>query len=80
MTTGIEAWSWVIGERADLEMALLTEIEAAWNKTIEDRMGLFSTALQYVVYVVIPVGCSSLTLAMPIRSRIPSSIRQLIKL
>ena len=46
MTTGIEAWTWVIGERSDLEMAILTEIEAAWNKTIEDRLGLFSTSLK----------------------------------
>ncbi len=80
MTTGIEAWTWVIGERADLEMALLTEIEAAWNKTIEDRMGLFSTALKFVVIFILYSADSSLLLAMLILSRILSNMRQLIKL
>lgn len=35
-------WKWVLSARPDLEVQLTQEIIAAWNATVDKRMGLFS--------------------------------------
>ncbi|TDL24976.1 atypical/PIKK/PI4K protein kinase [Rickenella mellea] len=47
ISSGIEAWTWIIGERPDMEIGLMTEINAAWGKTIRQRRGLFCDTLNY---------------------------------
>jgi phosphatidylinositol 4-kinase A len=46
ISAGIEAWTWLIGERADLEMSIMLEFNAAWMKTIKHRKGMFSGSLK----------------------------------
>jgi phosphatidylinositol 4-kinase len=46
MSAGIEAWTWVIGERADLEMSIMLEFNAAWMGAIKHRKGMFSGSLK----------------------------------
>jgi phosphatidylinositol 4-kinase len=48
IAAGIEAWTWLIGERPDLEISLMTDISEAWAETIKLRKGLFSTSMKYV--------------------------------
>jgi hypothetical protein len=49
VAAGVDVWTWLLSERPSVEMALLTEIVAAWTWTIKKRKGLFSTALKYVL-------------------------------
>lgn len=48
IAAGIEAWSWVIAEKPDYEVALMSEISSAWLLTIKHERGMFSKALEYV--------------------------------
>jgi phosphatidylinositol 4-kinase A len=48
MAAGIEAWTWLIGERSDLEISLMTDISEAWAETMKLHKGLFSTSIKYV--------------------------------
>lgn len=45
---GIEAWTWLIGERPDMEIPLMTEVDAGWAETIKRGTGLFSKSMKYV--------------------------------
>ncbi|EDR14914.1 uncharacterized protein LACBIDRAFT_187897 [Laccaria bicolor S238N-H82] len=47
IAVGIEVWSWVIAEKADLEVALMGEILSAWSDTIKLEKGIFSRTLDY---------------------------------
>ncbi|KAH9843165.1 atypical/PIKK/PI4K protein kinase [Rhodofomes roseus] len=47
ISAGIEAWSWVIAEKPDYEVALMSEIGSAWLATIKHERGMFSKALDY---------------------------------
>ncbi|KAG8826070.1 phosphatidylinositol-4- kinase [Serendipita sp. 401] len=47
IAVGIEAWTWLIGERPDMEIPLMTEIDAGWAETIKRGRGLFSTSTNY---------------------------------
>lgn len=49
IAAGIEAWTWLIGERPDLEISLMTDISEAWAETIKLRKGLFSTSMKCVL-------------------------------
>lgn len=46
ISTGTEAWTWLVRERPDLEISLMLEINAAWLSTIEQKKGMFSSALE----------------------------------
>jgi phosphatidylinositol 4-kinase A len=48
IAVGVEAWTWLIGERADMEIPLMAEGDAGWAETIKRRKGLFSKAMKYV--------------------------------
>lgn len=47
ISAGIEAWSWVIAEKPDYEIALMSEISSAWFLTIKHEKGMFSKTLNY---------------------------------
>ncbi|THH11990.1 hypothetical protein EW145_g299 [Phellinidium pouzarii] len=47
ITASIEVWTWIIGERPDLEIPLIMEINNAWNLTIRRNSGLFSESMNY---------------------------------
>ncbi len=49
ISTGIEVWTWVIAEKNDIEVALMSEILSAWSYTIRQEKGIFSTSLKLVV-------------------------------
>ncbi|KAH9930753.1 atypical/PIKK/PI4K protein kinase [Fomitopsis serialis] len=42
-----KAWSWVIAEKPDYEVALMSEIGSAWLATIKHERGMFSKTLDY---------------------------------
>ncbi|KAI0046132.1 atypical/PIKK/PI4K protein kinase [Auriscalpium vulgare] len=47
IAAGIEVATWVISERPEFEVAMMTEINAAWMATIRHEKGIFSKALNY---------------------------------
>ena len=46
VAAGVDAWTWLVSERPEFEMALLSEVVAGWTWTIESRKGLFSKSLK----------------------------------
>ncbi|XP_026331523.1 putative inactive phosphatidylinositol 4-kinase alpha-like protein P1, partial [Hyposmocoma kahamanoa] len=42
VTTAVECWQWLTTSRPDMELRLLQEIFAAWQCTVDRKMGLFS--------------------------------------
>lgn len=48
ITVGVEIWTWIVAERPDLELQVIMELCAAWEKTIQNRVGLFSEHMEYV--------------------------------
>jgi phosphatidylinositol 4-kinase A len=48
VSTGTEAWTWLVRERPDLEIGLMLEFNAAWLSTIELKKGMFSSTLKFV--------------------------------
>ncbi|CAG7846286.1 Phosphatidylinositol 4-kinase stt4 Short=PI4-kinase; Short=PtdIns-4-kinase [Serendipita indica DSM 11827] len=47
IAVGVEAWTWLIGERPDMEIALMTEIDAGWAETIKRGKGVFSKSMNF---------------------------------
>ncbi|KAF8969865.1 hypothetical protein BDZ97DRAFT_1937223 [Flammula alnicola] len=47
IASGVDAWSWVIAEKSDIEVALMGEILSAWSDTIRLHQGIFSKSLNY---------------------------------
>ncbi|KAG8834446.1 phosphatidylinositol-4- kinase [Serendipita sp. 399] len=47
IAVGIEAWTWLVGERPDMEIPLITEIDAGWAETIKRGKGIFSASMNY---------------------------------
>ncbi|KAF8529176.1 hypothetical protein BU17DRAFT_73353 [Hysterangium stoloniferum] len=43
ISTAIEAWTWLMAERPDLEMSVMLEFNAAWMDAIKHKRGMFST-------------------------------------
>ncbi|CAH2052445.1 unnamed protein product, partial [Iphiclides podalirius] len=42
VTTAVECWQWLTTARPDLELRLMQEVFAAWQSTVDRKMGLFS--------------------------------------
>ncbi|CAE6494869.1 unnamed protein product [Rhizoctonia solani] len=42
ISTGIDAWTWLIGERKDMEISLMLEFNTAWATTVKQKKGIFS--------------------------------------
>ncbi|KAI0818966.1 atypical/PIKK/PI4K protein kinase [Irpex lacteus] len=47
ISAGVEVWSWIISEKPEYEIVLLSELAASWSETIEQKKGMFSTNLNY---------------------------------
>ncbi|KAF5380919.1 hypothetical protein D9615_004166 [Tricholomella constricta] len=47
LAASIEVWTWVISEKPDVEVALMTEVLSAWSDTIRQERGMFSTSFNY---------------------------------
>ncbi|XP_059048933.1 phosphatidylinositol 4-kinase alpha [Achroia grisella] len=48
VTTAVECWQWLTTARPDLELRLLQEIFAAWQCTVDRKMGLFSKQVEEI--------------------------------
>ena len=46
ISASIEIWAWIIRERPDIEVSLIMEINTAWNSTIRQSAGLFSSSMK----------------------------------
>jgi phosphatidylinositol 4-kinase A len=46
IAAGIEVWTWVIAENPDIEVALMSELLAAWSDTIRLEKGIFSDSMK----------------------------------
>ena len=51
VASGIDVWNWVIAEKSDTEVALMSEILSAWSDTVKNHTGLFSDSLKYVIFL-----------------------------
>ncbi|XP_037092304.1 LOW QUALITY PROTEIN: phosphatidylinositol 4-kinase alpha-like [Pollicipes pollicipes] len=58
MRAGIQCWEWVLSARVDLEISFLREMCAAWQYTIDKRLGLFSEQEPEVNPLAVYEGCS----------------------
>ncbi|KAG8764613.1 phosphatidylinositol-4- kinase [Ceratobasidium sp. 428] len=47
ISTGIDAWTWLIGERKDIEISLMLEFNTAWASTIKLKKGIFSNRMDF---------------------------------
>ncbi|KAJ3753010.1 hypothetical protein EV360DRAFT_88184 [Lentinula raphanica] len=47
ISAAIEVWTWVIAEKPSIEVALMSELLAAWTDTIKNEKGIFSTSINY---------------------------------
>ena len=47
ISAGVEVWTWVISERPEFEIAVVTEINSAWRASIKQEKGIFSKVLKY---------------------------------
>lgn len=45
ITTACQVWTWVIGERPEVETKIMVEIATGWGQTAKARKGIFSNAL-----------------------------------
>ncbi|KAK7693961.1 hypothetical protein QCA50_003536 [Cerrena zonata] len=45
ISAGIEVWAWIIGEKVDFEVAIMSEITSAWISTVKHGRGMFSHTL-----------------------------------
>lgn len=48
VSAGIETWTWVISEKPEYEVALMSELSSAWTLTIKHERGMFSRKLKCV--------------------------------
>jgi phosphatidylinositol 4-kinase len=46
IAAGVDAWTWLISERPEAQIALLGEISAGWLSTIRNKKGLFSNNME----------------------------------
>ncbi|KAF8913519.1 hypothetical protein CPB85DRAFT_1299266 [Mucidula mucida] len=58
ISTGIEVWTWVIAEKNDIEVALMSELLSSWSDSIRQEKGIFSPSLNYADPFLSPVGYS----------------------
>jgi hypothetical protein len=70
ISAGIEVWTWVIAEKPDMEVALMTEILAAWADSIKFEKGIFSHTQKWVSLHFLWRQLLILSSAMMIRSTI----------
>nr|XP_018260847.1 phosphatidylinositol 4-kinase [Kwoniella dejecticola CBS 10117]OBR83005.1 phosphatidylinositol 4-kinase [Kwoniella dejecticola CBS 10117] len=47
IAAGVDAWTWLLRQRPEAEVAIIGAITAGWLHTIRQRKGLFSTSMNY---------------------------------
>ncbi|KAG6820652.1 hypothetical protein H0H93_013851 [Arthromyces matolae] len=47
ITAGISVWIWVISNKPNIEVALMTEVLSAWSDNIKHERGMFCSTLNY---------------------------------
>jgi len=47
LAAGVDAWTWLLRQRPEAEIAVIGEISAGWLETIRKGKGLFSTSMNY---------------------------------
>ncbi|KAG8880085.1 phosphatidylinositol-4- kinase [Tulasnella sp. 332] len=47
ISIGVEAWTWLLSKRPDMEIALMMEINVCWTGTVRRHRGLFSQSLNF---------------------------------
>ncbi|CAE6400878.1 unnamed protein product, partial [Rhizoctonia solani] len=47
ISTGIDAWTWLMGERKDMEISLMLEFNTAWASTVKLKKGIFSNQMDF---------------------------------
>jgi phosphatidylinositol 4-kinase A len=60
ISAGIEVWTWVIAEKPDMEVALMTEVLGAWADSIKFEKGIFSPAQKWVSLLSLPTSVNYL--------------------
>lgn len=48
IAAGVDAWTWLLRQRPEAEVAVIGAISAGWLQTIRARQGLFSTSMKWV--------------------------------
>jgi phosphatidylinositol 4-kinase len=46
IAAGVDAWTWLLRQRPEAEIAVIGEISAGWLETIRAGKGLFSTSMK----------------------------------
>ncbi|XP_031784727.1 phosphatidylinositol 4-kinase alpha isoform X2 [Nasonia vitripennis] len=57
MRTAVECWQWLLTARPDLKLRFLQEMLAAWQYTVDKRMGLFAIDEEQVSPLAVHEGC-----------------------
>ncbi|XP_023247195.1 phosphatidylinositol 4-kinase alpha isoform X2 [Copidosoma floridanum] len=57
MTAAVECWQWILTARSDLKLRFLQEMLAAWQYTVDKRLGLFSVDEEQVSPLAVYEGC-----------------------
>lgn len=47
IAAGVDAWTWLLRQRPEAEIAVMGEISAGWLETIRASKGMFSTNMNY---------------------------------
>ncbi|KAK6909388.1 hypothetical protein I203_103405 [Kwoniella mangroviensis CBS 8507] len=47
IAAGVDAWTWLLRQRPEAEVAIIGAITGGWLQTIRQRKGLFSTSMNY---------------------------------
>jgi phosphatidylinositol 4-kinase len=48
VAAGVDAWTWLLRQRAGSDIAVMGEISAGWLETIRASKGLFNTSMKSV--------------------------------
>nr|XP_031861737.1 uncharacterized protein CI109_002970 [Kwoniella shandongensis]KAA5528809.1 hypothetical protein CI109_002970 [Kwoniella shandongensis] len=58
IAAGVDAWTWLLRQRPEAEVAIIGAISAGWLHTVRARQGLFSTTMNYTDPFEVPVEYS----------------------
>jgi phosphatidylinositol 4-kinase len=47
IAAGIDVWTWIISEKPEYEIGVMTEINSSWLATVRFERGMFSTSQKY---------------------------------
>ncbi|KAK8853241.1 hypothetical protein IAR55_003943 [Kwoniella newhampshirensis] len=58
IAAGVDAWTWLLRQRPEAEVAIMSAISAGWLHTVNTRQGLFNTTMNYRDPFEVPVEYS----------------------